>query len=148
LDILPGVTSQQDQTCKYVFYERWHQMPFSVSFLEFCGKSQAAMEEDPENQPVDAAVPASADNRSDSSDSIDKEKLKKTRFTERTMHETTTMDYVDEDRDFDIEKYPVREWEFRITGFKDNVAFNPLVSLIGVTLLWGLAIWSMGKLVC
>jgi len=52
----------------------------------------------------------------------------------------------DEDRyEFDIDKFPVREMEFRLPGFKDMVAFNPLVSLIGVVFLWGVSIWCMGE---
>jgi hypothetical protein len=51
----------------------------------------------------------------------------------------------DGDREFDVDKYPVREWEFVIPGFRDPVAINPVVSAIGVIVLWGLAIWCMGK---
>jgi hypothetical protein len=49
------------------------------------------------------------------------------------------------DDEIDFAKFPMRELSFTPTGFKEPVAFNPLVSLIGCTLLWGLAIWSMGK---
>jgi hypothetical protein len=41
------------------------------------------------------------------------------------------------------EKFPVREWTFRVPGLADHVSFNPLVSGIGIAALWGLAIWSM-----
>lgn len=55
----------------------------------------------------------------------------------------------DSDRyEFDMEKYPVREYEVLLPGFQDMVAFNPVVSLIGVTVLWGLSIWCMGKNGC
>lgn len=51
----------------------------------------------------------------------------------------------DGDYEFDTSKYPVREFVATLPGFKDAVAFNPLVSLIGVCVLWGLSIWCMGK---
>jgi hypothetical protein len=41
------------------------------------------------------------------------------------------------------EKFPVREWTFSVPGLQDHVSFNPLVSGIGISVLWGLAIWSM-----
>jgi choline-glycine betaine transporter len=41
------------------------------------------------------------------------------------------------------EKFPVREWTFTVPGLQDHVSFNPLVSGIGISVLWGLAIWSM-----
>jgi hypothetical protein len=41
------------------------------------------------------------------------------------------------------EKFPVREWHFTVPGLTDDISFNPLVSGIGVSVLWGLAIWSM-----
>jgi hypothetical protein len=59
--------------------------------------------------------------------------------------ETTRTSDSDGDREFDVDKYPVREWEFVIPGFRDPVAINPVVSAIGVIVLWGLAIWCMGK---
>lgn len=52
------------------------------------------------------------------------------------------------EEDFDLEKYPVKEWSFTLPGFKEPIAFNPITSLIGIGLLWGLAIWCMGKLKC
>jgi hypothetical protein len=41
------------------------------------------------------------------------------------------------------EKFPVREWTFTVPGLTDHISFNPLVSGIGISVLWGLAIWSM-----
>lgn len=54
-----------------------------------------------------------------------------------------TKKHNDEDREFDLEKFPVRELEVQFPFFKDVVAFNPFVSLIGVVVLWGLSIWCM-----
>jgi len=47
--------------------------------------------------------------------------------------------------DFDLDKYPVREFTYQFPYFKDIIAFNPLVSIFGVVVLWGIAIWSMGE---
>jgi hypothetical protein len=49
----------------------------------------------------------------------------------------------DVDAEYDTEKYPFREFTFRIPGLKDQIAFNPVVSLIGIIILWGLSIWCM-----
>jgi len=54
-------------------------------------------------------------------------------------------DYEHEELDFDLEKYPVREFAVKFRCFNDIVAFNPLVSGFGIVVLWGIAIWSMGK---
>lgn len=47
--------------------------------------------------------------------------------------------------DFSLDRFPVRETVFRLPGFKESIALNPVVSLIGFFFLWGLAIWCMGK---
>jgi hypothetical protein len=41
------------------------------------------------------------------------------------------------------EKFPVREWTFSLPFLTEHISFNPLVSGIGVSMLWGLAIWSI-----
>jgi hypothetical protein len=51
----------------------------------------------------------------------------------------------DEEADFDLDKYPVREWKMSLPFLNEPVAFNPVTSLIGVSCLWGLAIWCMSK---
>jgi len=50
-----------------------------------------------------------------------------------------------QETDFDLDKYPVREFVWRPRCFGETLAFNPFVSLFGVVVLWGIAIWSMGK---
>ena len=52
----------------------------------------------------------------------------------------------EEEDEFDLDKYPVREWKIQLPWLNEPIAFNPLVSGVGVTILWGLAIWCMGKL--
>jgi hypothetical protein len=51
----------------------------------------------------------------------------------------------DEVEDFDLDKYPVREWKIDLPWLSEDIAFNPLVCFIGISLLWGLAIWCMCK---
>lgn len=51
----------------------------------------------------------------------------------------------DEVEDFDLDKYPVREFSFTLPGLTEPIAFNPLVCFIGVSMLWGIAIWCMCK---
>jgi hypothetical protein len=51
----------------------------------------------------------------------------------------------DEVEDFDLDKYPVREWSITLPWLTEPIAFNPLVCFIGVSVLWGLAIWCMCK---
>ena len=55
--------------------------------------------------------------------------------------------FEEEKEDFDLEKFPVRQVEFIPAGFKEAIAFNPVVSGIAIAFLWGLAIWSLGKFV-
>ena len=45
--------------------------------------------------------------------------------------------------EYDTEKYPLREFEIKFCGMADKIAFNPVVSLIGIVVLWGLSIWCM-----
>jgi hypothetical protein len=47
---------------------------------------------------------------------------------------------------YSLSKYPVREWKFTLPGMKDDIALNPVVSLIGVGVLWGIVCWYSGKL--
>lgn len=53
--------------------------------------------------------------------------------------------YEHEEMDFDLEKYPVREFAYQFPCFGETIAFNPLVSSFGIVVLWGIAVWSMGK---
>jgi hypothetical protein len=48
--------------------------------------------------------------------------------------------------DYSLSKYPVREWKFTLPGMKDDVALNPVVTLVGVGVLWGIVCWYSGKL--
>jgi hypothetical protein len=50
-----------------------------------------------------------------------------------------------EDEDFDLDKFPVREWSITLPWLTEPIAFNPVVCFIGVSMLWGLAIWCMCK---
>lgn len=47
---------------------------------------------------------------------------------------------------YSLSKYPVREWKFTLPGMKDDIALNPVVSLIGVSVLWGIVCCYSGKL--
>jgi hypothetical protein len=47
---------------------------------------------------------------------------------------------------FSLLKYPVREWKFKLPGFHEPIAINPVVTLMAVSCLWGLVWWSSGKL--
>ena len=40
-------------------------------------------------------------------------------------------------------KVSVREWTFSLPYFSEHISFNPLVSGIGISVLCGVAIWSM-----
>lgn len=96
--------------------------------------------EDPEAveaTPQVAAV-ASSDNDDSSEDDLKKD-------ANNNNLKDGVVNTSNEDRDFDMEKFPVRELEVQFPCFKDVIAFNPLVSLIGVVVLWGLSIWCMGK---
>jgi hypothetical protein len=48
--------------------------------------------------------------------------------------------------DYSLSKYPVREWKFTLPGMKDDIALNPVVTLVGVGVLWGIVCWYSGKL--
>jgi hypothetical protein len=48
---------------------------------------------------------------------------------------------------FSLSKYPVREWKFKLPGFQEPIALNPVVTFIGVVCLWGMVLWSSGKFV-
>jgi hypothetical protein len=45
---------------------------------------------------------------------------------------------------FDLEKYPIRELRFYIPGLQDPIVFNPMVTLLAVGLLWGVAAYAIG----
>jgi hypothetical protein len=42
---------------------------------------------------------------------------------------------------YSLEKYPIREFKFTLPGFHNPVAFNPVVTLIGITSIWGIVTW-------
>ena len=54
----------------------------------------------------------------------------------------------EKEEEFDLDAFPVREWSIQLPFLADPIAFNPVVSLIGVGFLWGIAIWCMGKQQC
>jgi len=64
---------------------------------------------------------------------------------EDRMMKKKTKEEENVEMDFDLDKYPVREFTYQFPYFKDIIAFNPLVSIFGVVVLWGIAIWSMGE---
>lgn len=45
---------------------------------------------------------------------------------------------------FSLAKYPVREWKFTIAGMRDEVAINPVTTLIAIVWLWGIVLWCAG----
>jgi hypothetical protein len=49
----------------------------------------------------------------------------------------------DDDDEYDMDKYPVREIELQFCGMAEKIRFNPVVSLIGISILWGVSIWCM-----
>jgi BCCT, betaine/carnitine/choline family transporter len=51
----------------------------------------------------------------------------------------------DELDNFSLAKYPVREFKFTIPGMSDELALNPVVTLIGVVVLWSVVLWCTGK---
>jgi choline-glycine betaine transporter len=52
-------------------------------------------------------------------------------------------DAKNEEDEIDFSKYPMREVSYQPSFFQSPLCFNPLVSSIGIILLWGLAFWSM-----
>jgi hypothetical protein len=46
---------------------------------------------------------------------------------------------------FSLLQYPLREWKFKLPGFHEPVAINPVVTFIAVACLWGMVLWSSGK---
>jgi hypothetical protein len=48
---------------------------------------------------------------------------------------------------FDLDKYPIRELRFYIPGLQDPIVFNPVVTLLAVGLLWGVATYAIGTCV-
>jgi hypothetical protein len=48
---------------------------------------------------------------------------------------------------FDLDKYPIRELRFYIPGLQDPIVFNPMVTLLAVGLLWGVAAYAIGTCV-
>jgi hypothetical protein len=45
---------------------------------------------------------------------------------------------------YSILKYPVREWRVILPGSQEPIAFNPIVTLIGMVVLWFTALWISG----
>jgi hypothetical protein len=75
--------------------------------------------------------------------SMDLQKQKSLEFAKK--YEKARKPEVKEVEDFDLDKYPVREWSITLPSLSEPIAFNPAVCFIGVSVLWGLAIWCMSK---
>jgi hypothetical protein len=45
---------------------------------------------------------------------------------------------------YSILKYPVREWRVTLLGSQEPIAFNPIVTLIGMVVLLSTALWISG----
>jgi hypothetical protein len=52
-------------------------------------------------------------------------------------------EHSDDEDEYDMEKFPVREFAIKLYGMNEKIAFNPVVSLIGIVILWGVSIWCM-----
>jgi hypothetical protein len=78
----------------------------------------------------------------DYSKSMELQKLKSLQFAKK--YKPPAKNKAKEGEDFDLDKYPVREWSFTLPYLNEPIAFNPVVCFIGVSMLWGLAIWCMG----
>jgi hypothetical protein len=78
----------------------------------------------------------------DYSKSMEQQKQKSLKFAKKykppAKHKAKAIE------DFDLDKYPVREWSFTLPWLTEPIAFNPVVCFIGISMLWGLAIWCMG----
>jgi hypothetical protein len=79
----------------------------------------------------------------DYSKSMELQKLKSLEFAKK--YKPVAKHEANEVEDFDLDKYPVREWSITLPRLNEPIAFNPVVCFIGVSILWGLAIWCMGK---
>jgi hypothetical protein len=79
----------------------------------------------------------------DHSKSMELQKQKSLEFAKK--YKPAAQHKADEVEDFDLDKYPVREWSITLPWLTEPIAFNPLVCFIGVSVLWGLAIWCMCK---
>jgi hypothetical protein len=79
----------------------------------------------------------------DYSQSMELQKQKSLEFAKK--YKLAAQHKADEVEDFDLDKYPVREWSITLPWLTEPIAFNPLVCFIGVSVLWGLAIWCMCK---
>jgi hypothetical protein len=77
------------------------------------------------------------------SKAMELQKQKSLEFAKK--YKPATQHNADEVEDFDLDKYPVREWKIRVPWLSEDIAFNPLVCLLGISMLWGLAIWCMCK---
>jgi hypothetical protein len=45
---------------------------------------------------------------------------------------------------YSILKYPVREWKVALPGSQEQITFNPIVTLIGMVVLWATTGWISG----
>ncbi|KAL3913287.1 MAG: hypothetical protein SGILL_006555, partial [Bacillariaceae sp.] len=45
-------------------------------------------------------------------------------------------DHKEKEQDFDLDRFPVREFQLQLPFLSEPIAFNPVVSLIGVGFLW------------
>jgi hypothetical protein len=86
---------------------------------------------------------------SDDGDSASEELTQKQRRRAKKMVKRLAALGLDEEGNeldnYSLSKYPVREWKFTLPGMKDDIALNPVVSLIGVGVLWGIVCWYSGK---
>ena len=77
------------------------------------------------------------------SKAMEQQKQKSLEFAKK--YKPAAQHKADEVEDFDLDKYPVREWKISLPWLSEDIAFNPLVCLLGISMLWGLAIWCMCK---
>ena len=90
------------------------------------------------NTNYETSLPTQADDIND--DNVNEMAYSKIHRMKLPVDEFSRESYVD------LDKYPVRECKFYIRGLQDPVTFNPLVTLISVSLLWGVVIWTIGTL--
>ena len=86
-------------------------------------------------EPFETSVnvaPDPVDDDDDGSGKLSEEDLKKLKQTQVVDHDDDMVDML-----------PLREWRLTLPFLDEPISFNPLVSAIGVVLLWGLSIWSM-----
>jgi hypothetical protein len=84
-------------------------------------------------------------------DSEDERRLKKEQRRAKRLAKHLAELGLDENGDpidnFSLLKYPVREWKFKLPGFDESIAINPVVTFIAVVCLWAIVLWSSSKFV-